>query len=135
MSQTTSSVSAIVKKTHGISCAEQGLRLALFFVVASVTANVSSLLAGWALDRYGRRTCWVVACLSLIVGCMLMSGSFSFPGLDEYFAGNILLALGGTFVFVPNFQLAHAFPKQPGIIVATVTGAFDASAAIFLLTA
>lgn len=43
-----------------------------------------------------------------------------------------MLALGGTFIFLPSFQIANAFPKYSGTIVATVTGAFDASAAVFL---
>ncbi|KAJ6186448.1 Protein FMP42 [Penicillium mononematosum] len=93
---------------HGITCVEQDLRLNLFFVVASVAANISCLLAGWALDRYGRRACWVAGCFSLI-------------------------RWGGTFIFVPSFQLAYAFPKHSGIIVAMVTGSFDASTAVFLL--
>ncbi|KAJ6030386.1 MFS transporter [Penicillium canescens] len=80
---------------RGAICAEQDLRLNLFFIVASVTTNVSSLLAGWALDRYGRRACWVSACLSLIVGSLLMSGSFALRGLDGYLLGNVFLALGG----------------------------------------
>ncbi|KAJ6012659.1 major facilitator superfamily domain-containing protein [Penicillium canescens] len=118
---------------RGATCVEQDLRLNFFFIVASVTTNVSSLLAGWALDRYGRRACWVAACLSLIVGSLLMSGLFAFRGLDGYLLGNVFLALGGPFVFVSSFQLAHAFPKHSGAIVAMVTGAFDASAAVFLL--
>lgn len=51
---------------------------------------------------------------------------------DGYILANILLGLGGTFVFVPSFQIANAFPKYSGTIVALVTGAFDASAAVFL---
>jgi MFS family permease len=121
------------QKRHGIACVEQDLRLNLFFVVASVAANISCLLAGWALDRYGRRACWLAGCFFLMVGCLFMSSSLTLPGIDGYFAGNIFLALGGTFVFVPSFQLAQAFPKYSGIIVAMVTGSFDASTAVFLL--
>jgi cell division protein FtsL len=46
--------------------------------------------------------------------------------------GNFFLALGGTFIFVPSFQLANAFPKYSGLIVALITGSFDASAAVYL---
>ena len=35
-------------------------------------------------------------------------------------------------IFVPSFQMANAFPKHSGLIVALITGAFDASAAVFL---
>ncbi|KAI8291056.1 hypothetical protein K4K60_003526 [Colletotrichum sp. SAR11_57] len=117
-----------------IPCTEQDLRLNLFFVVASVTANVSSLLAGSVLDRYGRRTCWILSSICLTIGCVLMAASHNFEGyFDGYFLGNIFLALGGTFVFVSSFQLANAFPKYSGLIIALVTGAFDASAAVFLI--
>lgn len=61
-----------------------------------------------------------------------MGCSFASDEFDGYLAGNILLSLGGTFVFVSSFQLANAFPRFSGIIVALITGAFDASAAIFL---
>ncbi|KAF9874452.1 hypothetical protein CkaCkLH20_08015 [Colletotrichum karsti] len=116
-----------------IPCVEQDMRLNLFFIVASVTANVSSLLAGSVLDRYGRHACWVASSICITIGCVLMASSHNFEDFDGYFFGNIFLALGGTFVFVSSFQLANAFPKYSGLIIALVTGAFDASAAVFLI--
>ena len=113
-------------------CAEQDLRLNLFFVAASITTNISSLFAGAAVDRFGRRVCWLLSCVFLAVGCLLMGYSFAIPEFDAYLLGNVFLGLGGTFLFVPSFQLANAFPKHSGIIVALITGAFDASAAVFL---
>jgi hypothetical protein len=58
--------------------------------------------------------------------------AFKIPEFDGYVIGNFFLSLGGTFIFVPAFQIANAFPKNSGVIVALVTGAFDASAAVFL---
>ena len=52
---------------------------------------------------------------------------------DAVITAHVLLALGGTFVFVPSFHLSNAFPRYQGLILALVTGAFDASAAVFLL--
>lgn len=52
---------------------------------------------------------------------------------DGYIAGNFLLALGGTFIFVPSFHLSNAFPQVQGLILALITGAFDASAAVSLV--
>lgn len=109
------------------------MRLNLFFIAASITTNASSLAAGWALDRFGRRLCYTISGFFMITGCLLMGLAFQIPEFDGYLVANILLSLGGTFVFVPSFQLANAFPKHSGIIVALVTGAFDGSAAIFLL--
>jgi hypothetical protein len=52
---------------------------------------------------------------------------------DAVMTGHLLLSLGGTFVFVPSFHLSNAFPRFQGLILALVTGAFDASAAVFLI--
>ncbi|KAL4867618.1 hypothetical protein BDV12DRAFT_171021 [Aspergillus spectabilis] len=114
------------------TCYEQELRLNLFFTVGSITANVSALPVGSILDRYGSRVCGYAASVALAAGSLLMAYSFSHPEVDGYIAANFLLALGGTFLFVPSFQIANAFPKYAGTIVALVTGAFDASAAVYL---
>lgn len=107
-------------------------RLNLFFTIASITANVSALPVGTILDRYGSRVCWLIACLLLAAGAVIMAFAFHNPDVGGYIPGNFCLALGGTFLFVPSFQIANAFPKHAGTIVALVTGAFDASAAVFL---
>lgn len=93
---------------------------------------MSALPVGTILDRYGSRICGFAGCLLLALGSSLMAYSFSQPQFDGYMAGNFFLALGGTFIFVPSFQIANAFPKYAGTIVALVTGAFDASAAVYL---
>lgn len=61
-----------------------------------------------------------------------MGCAFTLPQFDGYILGNLFLGLGGTLLFVSSFQLADAFPKYSGTVVALVTGAFDASAAVFL---
>ncbi|GMG15576.1 unnamed protein product [Aspergillus oryzae] len=105
--------------------------LNLFFMVSSITANVSALPVGTILDRYGSRWCGFIGCAVLAAGSLLMA--FSFSGrVDGYIAANLMLALGGTFIFVPSFRIANAFPKYTGTIVALVTGAFDTSAAVYL---
>ncbi|KAJ6023879.1 Major facilitator superfamily domain general substrate transporter [Penicillium herquei] len=113
-------------------CKQQDLRLNLFFTIASITANVSALPVGTILDRYGSRICGLIGCALLAVGSLLMAFSFLRPGFEGLVAGNFLLALSGTFIFVPSFQIANAFPRYAGTIVALVTGAFDASAGVFL---
>ena len=100
--------------------------------MGTITANVAALPVGTILDRHGSRLCYVMGCTVLAAGCLLMAVSFSRPNFDGYIPGNVLLALGGTFIFVPSFRIAHAFPKYAGTIVALVTGAFDASAAVYL---
>jgi MFS family permease len=113
-------------------CYEQDLRLNLFFSVASTTSNVSALPIGAMLDRYGPKVCFIFGCLCLSAGSVLMSLAFRIEEFDGYTVGNFFLALGGSAIFLPSFQIANAFPKYAGTIVACVTGAFDASAAIYL---
>lgn len=107
-------------------------RLSLFFAAASSTCNVSALPVGTILDRYGPRVAAILGSICLAIGSVLMALAFSIPEFDGYMIGNIFLALGGTFIFVPSYSIANAFPRFSGTIVATVTGAFDASAAVFL---
>lgn len=114
-------------------CFKQDFRLNIFFAAASTTCNISALPVGWILDRYGPRVAAIIGGISLAIGSILMACAFAIPEFDGYLLGNVFLALGGTFVFVPSFQIANAFPKWSGTITATVTGAFDASAAVFLL--
>ncbi|ROW09319.1 hypothetical protein VPNG_05863 [Cytospora leucostoma] len=118
-------------------CPEQDMRLNLFFILASITLNTSTVLAGYVLDNHGRRLCYLLAAgiLFLGSGCMALAfhlGEGGFGHFDGYLTGNLLLGLGGTFLFVSSYQLSNAFPRRAGLIVALITGAFDASAAVFL---
>jgi MFS family permease len=97
-----------------------------------VTTNVSALLVGTILDRYGPRICGLIGSGLLFIGSLCIGFAADLP-FDAYIAGHFLLALGGTFIFVPSFHLSNAFPQVQGLILALITGAFDASAAVFLL--
>lgn len=124
-------------KESQMPCPEQDMRLNLFFIMASITLNVSTVLAGYVLDNHGRRMCYLLAAaiLALGGGCMALAfhmGEGALGFFDGYLTGNLLLGLGGTFLFVSSYQLANAFPRHAGLVVALVTGAFDASAAVFL---
>ncbi|KAI0451483.1 amino acid transporter [Xylaria acuta] len=116
-----------------IPCPEQDMRLNLFFVAASTTANIAALFAGYSLDHFGRRTCYIIASIFIAAGSVLLGYAFAIPEFDGYTLGNVMLSIGGTFLFVPSFRLANAFPKYSGLIVAVITGSFDASAAVLLL--
>ncbi|KAI0107087.1 amino acid transporter [Nemania sp. FL0031] len=116
-----------------IPCPEQDMRLNLFFVAASITTNIAALFAGYSLDHFGRRACYVIAAAFLAAGSVLLGYAFAIPEFDGYILGNIMLSIGGAFLFVPSFRLADAFPKHSGLIVAVITGSFDASSAVLLL--
>ncbi|KAH8884443.1 MFS general substrate transporter [Thozetella sp. PMI_491] len=112
------------------TCVE--IHLNLMFTVAAVATNVAALPIGAILDNYGPRVCGVMGSVFLAIGSLLMAfeKQLSFDGL---LFGYLFLALGGPFVYISSFQLSNAFPRNSGFILALLTGAFDASSALFLV--
>ena len=126
-------------------------RLNLTFIIALVTTNVSALVVGTILDRYGPRICGLIP-LRLPFSGELVRWFCSRPTFRSLYCRSLLACLGGTFIFVPSFHLSsafppvqrlstcptpfhlsNAFPPVQGLILALIAGAFDTSAAVFLL--
>ncbi|KAK4186464.1 major facilitator superfamily domain-containing protein [Podospora australis] len=112
------------------TCVE--IHLNLMFTVAAVATNVAALPIGAILDHYGPRVCGLLGSLFLAVGSLLMAFESRVP-FDGLLFGYLFLALGGPFTYISSFQLSNAFPKNSGLILALLTGAFDASSALFLV--
>ncbi|PYH91103.1 MFS general substrate transporter [Aspergillus ellipticus CBS 707.79] len=113
-------------------CYGQELRLNLMFTIAAVATNVSALPVGTILDSYGPRVCGIIGSISLTVGSLLfgLAPKLSF---DAYLPGYLFLSLGGPFIFISSFHLSNTFPTRSGLILSMLTGAFDASSALFLI--
>ncbi|KAK3383095.1 major facilitator superfamily domain-containing protein [Lasiosphaeria ovina] len=114
----------------GDTCVE--IHLNLMFTVAAVATNVAALPVGAILDRYGPRVCGLLGSVFLAIGALLMSFENRVP-FDGLLFGYLFLALGGPFTYISSFQLCNAFPRNSGFILALLTGAFDASSALFLI--
>lgn len=112
------------------TCVE--IRLNLMFTVAAVSTNVAALPVGTILDHSGPRVCGLSGASFLTAGSLLMAFEASLP-FDGLLVGYLFLALGGPFTYISSFQLSNAFPKHSGLILALLTGAFDASSALFLI--
>ncbi|POS70042.1 major facilitator superfamily transporter [Diaporthe helianthi] len=112
------------------TCVE--IRLNLMFTVAAVSTNVAALPVGTILDHFGPRVCGLAGASFLTAGSLLMAFEDSLP-FDGLLVGYLFLALGGPFTYISSFHLSNAFPKHPGLILALLTGAFDASSALFLI--
>jgi len=112
------------------TCVE--MHLNLMFTVAAVATNVAALPIGAILDHYGPRVCCLLGSAFLAVGSLLMSFEDRLP-FDGLLFGYLFLALGGPFTYISSFQLSNAFPRNSGLILALLTGAFDASSALFLV--
>lgn len=119
-------------------CTTQDLRLNMMFTAGAVVTNVAALIIGKTLDNYGPKVCGLVGAFFLYLACIIFISadkivqSFIGPYFDPYLIGYASMALGGPFAFISSFQLSNSFPKRSGTILALLTGAFDASSAVFL---
>ncbi|KAE8375549.1 major facilitator superfamily domain-containing protein [Aspergillus bertholletiae] len=113
-------------------CYAQELRLNLMFTIAAVATNVSALPVGTILDTYGPRVCGIIGSSFLSLGAVLF-GLSSIIGFDGYIPGYFFLSLGGPFIYISSFHLSNTFPTRSGLILSMLTGAFDASSALFLI--
>jgi hypothetical protein len=102
------------------------------FTIAAVATNVSALPVGTVLDTYGPRVCGIIGSICLTVGALLFGFAANLP-FDAYIPGYFFLSLGGPFIFISSFQLSNTFPSRSGLILSMLTGAFDASSALFLV--
>lgn len=114
------------------TCYDQEIHLNLMFTAAAVATNVAALPVGALLDKFGPRVCTVIGSFLLATGALLFAFAPQLP-FDSYLLGYLFLGLAGPFIYIPSFQLSNAFPKHSGLILALLTGAFDASSAVFLV--
>lgn len=112
-------------------CVAQEIRLNLFFTTAAVGTNVAALPIGVILDSFGPRVCGIISSIFLALGASLLSVATG-SSTDLWIPGYLMLALGGSFIFISSYQLSNTFPKHSGLILALLTGAFDSSSALFL---
>lgn len=112
------------------TCVE--IHLNLMFTVAAVATNVAALPVGAILDHFGPRVCGILGAFFLAIGSLLMAFENGLP-FDGLLFGYLFLALGGPFTYISSFQLSNAFPRNSGLVLALLTGAFDASSALFLV--
>ncbi|KAK7923956.1 hypothetical protein PG985_006010 [Apiospora marii] len=108
------------------------IRLNLMFTTAAVATNVAALPVGAILDHFGPRVSGCLGAMFLSLGAVVLSFAKRLP-FDGFLLGYLLLALGGPFTYISSFQLSNAFPRHSGFILALLTGAFDASSALFLV--
>ncbi|KAG7196171.1 uncharacterized protein KQ657_000183 [Scheffersomyces spartinae] len=116
------------------ACTAQDLKLNMMFTVGAVTTNISALVIGRILDVKGPRVCCLIGSFFLYIACavFIFAKQLS-PYFDPYLVGYGAMALGGPFCYMSSFNLSNAFPQYSGSILALITGAFDASSAVFLI--
>jgi hypothetical protein len=102
------------------------------FTIAAVATNICALPVGTILDTYGPRVSGIIGSVFIAFGAIMLAFATHLP-FDGYILGYVLLALGGPFIFISSFHLSNTFPTRSGLILSILTGAFDASSALFLI--
>uniref|UniRef100_A0A673AFZ4 Solute carrier family 43 member 3 n=1 Tax=Sphaeramia orbicularis TaxID=375764 RepID=A0A673AFZ4_9TELE len=95
-------------------CGEQDGQFSLIFTVTSVLLNLSTFPTGLVFDWFGT----TVARLSLSV--------LLFPAL-------CLIGVGGGLFLITNMQVGNLFGARRSTVITLYNGAFDSSAALFLV--
>lgn len=120
--------------TGEAKCTAQDLKLNMMFTVGAVLTNVLALVIGRLLDVRGPRFCGLVGAAFLFVACAVFIYAQTLERyIDPYLIGYASMALGGPFAYISSFQLSNLFPAALGTVLALLTGAFDASLAVFLV--
>ncbi|KAI5475172.1 hypothetical protein MNV49_001859 [Pseudohyphozyma bogoriensis] len=116
-----------------IVCEAQDLKLGLLFTVASVATSVAGLPTGMVLDKLGPRTSTIIGAVLVALGAASFGAGYQSPAVDSYLIGYFLIAIGGPLVCLSSFHLSNAFPAHAGVVLAAVTGSFDASSIPFVI--
>jgi hypothetical protein len=99
------------------------------FAVASTCTNAFVLPIGMWLDYFGPK--WTTAAGSVVFFLGNLLFALSSPTFDAYIIGYALIAIGGPFMYMGIMHCTLAFPVKSGLIMAAITGAFDASSAMY----
>ncbi|ORX36384.1 major facilitator superfamily domain-containing protein [Kockovaella imperatae] len=108
-------------------CKKQDTKLNQLFIIASSVNNIGALPMGTYLDRVGPRAATLTGAVLCMTGSILFSLGIVKPYFDSYIAGFALLGLCSPAIFLAQFHLSNTFPSRSGLILGSITGAFDAS--------
>ncbi|KAJ1547688.1 hypothetical protein HK096_001179, partial [Nowakowskiella sp. JEL0078] len=114
-----------------LPCDAQILKLNLLFAIGSSVTNISFLPIGIFLDSNGPRITSLLSCFITIIGKLIFA--MGTPSFDGFIVGYALIAFGGAGIYLSSMNLALAFPSNSGLIMALITGSFDASSLIYVI--
>uniref|UniRef100_A0A2L2YQ53 Solute carrier family 43 member 3 n=1 Tax=Parasteatoda tepidariorum TaxID=114398 RepID=A0A2L2YQ53_PARTP len=113
------------------TCDRQDSILNLAYTIGSFCMGSTSFMWGFLLDRWGLRIVRLIINGLVTSGCILLSLTIRetsfllFPSL-------ILMCLAGVPLRLANMQIADLFPEKRSTIITLYSGAFSASASVFV---
>ena len=116
-----------------VPCRAQHMHMIWVFTAGSAASALSTLPQGILMDFLGPRFCGLTFGTAVALGCALFSlgGLWSFA----YTIGFVLLAVGGSGVYIGVLGFGNLFPNNAGLVAAIFVGCFDASVVIFRVLA
>ncbi|KAK5897035.1 hypothetical protein CesoFtcFv8_010134 [Champsocephalus esox] len=121
-----------VNATQVLDCRGQDEQFSLVFTIASFMNNFLTLPNGFLFDRFGTTVARLLGiCLYTLGSLMLAFSTAVFSNL--LFPAISLLAVGGILLLMTNMQVANLFGARRSTIITLYNGAFDSSAALFLV--
>ncbi|XP_028816144.1 solute carrier family 43 member 3b [Denticeps clupeoides] len=125
-------VNTTVNGTYTTDCSSQDKQFSLIFTIASFMNNFLTLPNGFLFDRFGTAVTRLLGISLYTAGTLLIAFSSAvqsvwiFPALS-------LIAVGGILFLVTNMQVGNLFGFRRSTVITLYNGAFDSSAAIFLI--
>ncbi|KAM4583595.1 equilibrative nucleobase transporter 1-like [Odontesthes bonariensis] len=117
---------------QGTDCSSQDERFSLVFTIASFLNNFLSLVNGYLFDRFGTTVTRLLGISLYTAGTLLVA--FSTAALSQIlFPALSCIAVGGILLLITNMQVGNLFAAHRSTIITLYNGAFDSSAAVFLI--
>ncbi|XP_047434486.1 equilibrative nucleobase transporter 1-like [Mugil cephalus] len=113
-------------------CRRQDEQFSLVFTIASFLNNFLNIVNGYLFDRFGTMVTRLLGICLYTTGTILVT--FSGASLSQLlFPALSCIAVGGIVFLLTNMQVGNLFPAHRSTIITLYNGAYDSSAAVFLI--
>ncbi|XP_077093845.1 solute carrier family 43 member 3b [Siphateles boraxobius] len=125
-------VNATLNGTTAEDCRSQDEQFSLVFTISSFMNNFLTLPNGFLFDHFGTTVARLLGISVYTAGMLLIA--FSTPATSVLlFPALSFIAVGGILFLMTNIQVANLFGAHRSTIITLYNGAFDSSAAVFLI--
>lgn len=127
-------------RDDGGLCPARALRFNVMFTLGTFGNNVSTVAFGFVNDRYGPRTCNLIASSLMLAGAVLMAAGCGghrpspwAPAARSAFllTGYFFLGMGGPGIQMPVYQLASLVPANSAAVLSLFAALFNVSECLF----
>ncbi|XP_033985810.1 solute carrier family 43 member 3-like [Trematomus bernacchii] len=115
-----------------IDCRGQDEHLSWVMSVATIANTLTRLPIGYVFDRCGTTVARLIAVCFYTTGTLLITLSRAETSVLLYPA-TACLVIAGTTLYITNVQVANLFDTYRSTIINVYNGAYDSSAAVFLI--